>query len=244
MVSWAFNAFQQRKAKNNCKEEFGVFGYARRSEIIQFFHMGIWGAEFTEGTRGWDYPWCLYYGAVNGEGLRVLDAGCGASKFPLILARMGHETHGIDLEDSARDYAFGLNRQLAIDYKVPVHYHIGNIEKTHFPDAFFDRIFCISVIEHMDNGRAMGNVLAEFKRLLKPAGMAIVTVDVVRYPVGTFQEGWDYRPYVLGSGMRPLHPTMPMPTIQHMDTDPDTYWTQVGFGQDYSSVGMVLIKEI
>ena len=57
-----------------------------------------------------------------------------------------------------------------------VRYFDYGIEKLHFPDNFFDKVFCISVIEHLPKQIAYKG-MREMGRVLKPEGLLIVTVD-------------------------------------------------------------------
>ena len=46
----------------------------------------------------------------------------------------------------------------------------------HFPDNYFDKVFCISVIEHLPTEMAYKG-MKEMARVLKKGGRLIVTVD-------------------------------------------------------------------
>ena len=65
-----------------------------------------------------------------------------------------------------------------------------NIEALSFPDATFDHIVCIHVLEHVDDARA----LSELRRVLKPGGSLIAMVPII--------EGWE-RTYEDPSIVRP-----------------------------------------
>jgi SAM-dependent methyltransferase len=64
----------------------------------------------------------------------------------------------------------------------PIRYLPGDITKAPFPDAFFDAITCLSVIEH---GVPLENYFREMHRLLKPGGLLITSTDYYPTPVDT-----------------------------------------------------------
>lgn len=59
---------------------------------------------------------------------------------------------------------------------------IGDATKTKFNDNVFDAIACVSALEHMPNWR---DCIKEMHRLLKPGGMAFVTIDISTDPLKT-----------------------------------------------------------
>ena len=71
-----------------------------------------------------------------------------------------------------------------------------NIEQIEQPDASFDCVICLHVLEHVDDKRA----LAEINRILRKGGMLIVMVPII--------EGWDVtyeNPEVLDWNARKRH---------------------------------------
>jgi SAM-dependent methyltransferase len=93
----------------------------------------------------------------------VLDAGCGTGGTTIDLAEFGQVT-GVDFSTDALGYAQarGLTRLVR-----------GSIEQLPFADNTFDLVTCFDVLYH----RAVGDerrALAEFKRVLRPGGLALV----------------------------------------------------------------------
>ena len=98
-------------------------------------------------------------------GGRILDAGCASSPLLVNLARSGHrDLWGVDFHLGSLE---GLRHPA-------VRYLHGNLLRSPFPDATFDAIACLSVIEH---GCDPPNFFAEMARLLRPGGTLLVSTD-------------------------------------------------------------------
>ncbi len=123
-----------------------------------------------------EYPFVLRNLNLAQGGL-VLDVGCGSSYFPPILASLGYQTYGIDVEDypvETPNFKFVKT----------------DVRRTGFPDAFFDRILVISTMEHigikhfgtaagssgLDDVGADRQAMRELVRILKPGGKILMTV--------------------------------------------------------------------
>ncbi|MBI4169996.1 MAG: class I SAM-dependent methyltransferase [Acidobacteria bacterium] len=50
-------------------------------------------------------------------------------------------------------------------------------DRLEFPDQHFDRVFCLSVMEHIP-ADLWGGCMAEFQRVLKPGGRLVLTLDM------------------------------------------------------------------
>lgn len=145
-------------------------------------------------TRKFEYPFS-YYAAGLGEDMRMLDAGCSTDSFAPFLASRGFRVWGSDNfhshdvrwdpenglfqgklkgADRLKAYREMLQRQL----NVSVDYHIEDICSTHFEADHFDRIFCISVLEHLPDYK-IRMVFDEWRRILKKEGLVLLTVDYI-----------------------------------------------------------------
>jgi SAM-dependent methyltransferase len=98
-----------------------------------------------------------------GRTYSILDAGCGTGGTTAFLANLGTVT-GLDFSTEALGFAKkrGLKRITR-----------GSIERLPFPDGAFDALTCFDVLYHrgvVDEWRA----LSEFKRVLKPGGVAVL----------------------------------------------------------------------
>ncbi|MEU8472801.1 class I SAM-dependent methyltransferase [Streptomyces sp. NPDC029006] len=111
-------------------------------------------------------------------GHRVLDAGCGSGPLTAALRDRGAVATGID----ASAGMLALARQRLGD---DVALHVADLgERLPFKDGAFDDVVASLVLHYLEN---WGPTLAEFRRVLRPGGRLIVSVD---HPVTayTFRE--------------------------------------------------------
>lgn len=104
----------------------------------------------------------------------ALDIGCGDGLHTMLIGeRVGHVI-GIDVNEDfvarARRYGKQYSRKASTEFIAQP------LEKIGFPDARFDLIFSICVIEHIENHQ---EVLRECRRILKPGGRIVFTVDTL-----------------------------------------------------------------
>jgi SAM-dependent methyltransferase len=96
-------------------------------------------------------------------GARVLDAGCGSGRTLQELVHYG-EVSGIELNAEAAELARSRGHGEV---------QIGRLEDLPWPDASFDLITCLDVVEHVPDDVA---ALAELLRVCRPGGWLLVTV--------------------------------------------------------------------
>jgi SAM-dependent methyltransferase len=123
-------------------------------------------------SRFFEYPWAWIEGDLKGHHT-ILDAGGGLSPFQLLAATVCKAVVNVDaarrevVEKAGLAYAFKAARNLSVEY--------GDIRKLLYTDGSFDRVFCISVLEHLDRPE---EVLNELLRVLRPGGHLLLTMDV------------------------------------------------------------------
>lgn len=107
-----------------------------------------------------------------GTDIRVLDAGAArySSILPWLRLYDVRELIGNNLEFTK------------VTHHGAVRFEPGDITRTSYPDASFDAITCMSVIEH---GVPLEPFIAEMARLVRPKGLLVVSTDYDQDPPDT-----------------------------------------------------------
>jgi SAM-dependent methyltransferase len=123
--------------------------------------------------KNWDTLKCLHYIlALNDPAAPVLDAGAsGKSKILQWLSLLGYpQLYACDIREKSVDaYA-----------KRNVQFSVQDLTRTNYPDAFFQAITSISVIEH---GVPLDRYVREMARVLRPGGLLLTSTDYWSEPV-------------------------------------------------------------
>ncbi len=102
----------------------------------------------------------------------ALDIGCGMGLQTALLGRRCGKVIGIDINPNV--IARALSDQAHILKRIPCEFRCTTIEDARFPDATFDKIMSVCVVEHIPDYRS---VLRECYRTLKPGGRMFVSLD-------------------------------------------------------------------
>lgn len=140
---------------------------------------------FDWWSRFYEYHWA---GQFVDEDDVVLDAACGVCHpFKFYLSDCCKIVHACDLdprildqEAILKDIAAFFGDEVAANmdrsYFQKVHLLQADLTALPYEDSQFDKIFCISVLEHMDK-KSIFKAFAEFYRVLKEDGLLILTFD-------------------------------------------------------------------
>lgn len=113
------------------------------------------GTGYFQAVRPWLAP-----------GARLLEAGCGQGEWVELFASLGYPVTGVDIS------AATVARVKAIIPTLDL--RVGDVRALAFPDGTFDAYLSFGVVEHFEDGPKQA--LQEAWRVLKPGGMALVSV--------------------------------------------------------------------
>jgi len=157
---------------------------------------------YDHWSRAWEYPWAVLAADLPASPVRLLDVGGGGSPFAPWLASRGHDCHVVDPSlDQGRSFAWDPARSAFLNLRTlakqgafrlagvrtlwglpgggerRVAYYARSAERLGFPDAHFDRVFCLSVIEHVPRDLWPAS-MRELARVVKPGGRLVMTMDM------------------------------------------------------------------
>jgi ubiquinone/menaquinone biosynthesis C-methylase UbiE len=158
---------------------------------------------YNHWSRAWEYPWAILVSEIKGPSLRILDVGGGGSPFAIYLDQHGHEATVIDpsldqglkatlnrnkgIYRNIKSFIFQLVLKItgvrrvwgkqSRSKKNSVRYYPYSAEDIRIPSKYFDRVFCLSVMEHIPV-KLWDQCIKEFERVLKPGGRLIITLDM------------------------------------------------------------------
>lgn len=136
-------------------------------------------------SRFYEYAWAQQF---SQKGDIALDAACGLGHpFKFYLADHCREVHACDLDprilsreavlaDMAETYGEQAMRGFPDRYLDRVRFAHASITDLPYPDGHFDKVYCISVLEHLP-ATEFSATLREFARVLRDDGLIILTVD-------------------------------------------------------------------
>ncbi|MGC8874093.1 MAG: class I SAM-dependent methyltransferase [Chloroflexia bacterium] len=103
----------------------------------------------------------------------VLDLGCAIGRLSMRIAAAGIEVYGIDISEKAIEFALAWAR----DEGMPnVHFQVGSASNLLFPDATFDAVVAIALLDHMPLAEAQ-RAVREVRAVLKPQGLFVASFD-------------------------------------------------------------------
>ena len=158
---------------------------------------------YNHWSRAWEYPCAVLAAEMEHHSYRILDVGGGGSPFAEYSSKNGHNAYEIDpslneglshvvnrskgIYRNVRSLIFyailkltGIRRKWGMPSRIKnssVHYYPYSATNIGFPDNFFDRVFCLSVMEHIPV-ESWNQCCKEFERVLKSSGRLIITLDM------------------------------------------------------------------
>jgi 2-polyprenyl-3-methyl-5-hydroxy-6-metoxy-1,4-benzoquinol methylase len=104
------------------------------------------------------------------QGMRVLEIGCAPGKFLAYLAQVQKASVcGLDYSEPGVAFSRELFSKLNLSGEI----RCENIFTTTFPEASFDLVYSLGVIEHFDDART---IVEKHLFLTKPGGSVVITI--------------------------------------------------------------------
>ena len=101
------------------------------------------------------------------EGKRILDAACGEGYGSALLAKSASSVEGVDISSQAVTHA----RKRYADQK-NLAFSVADCTSLPFEDDAFERVVSFETLEHLE---AQDQLLSEFRRVLKPDGLLVLS---------------------------------------------------------------------
>lgn len=112
--------------------------------------------------------------AKYGTQLKTLDFGCGTGFSSKLLAKMGHEVIGVDINPKMLNEAKKLYPKISFLEILP-----GRLP---FETEQFDLILCAFVLLELDSTRAMVDILSELRKVINRNGRLVVITTSEHFP--------------------------------------------------------------
>lgn len=103
---------------------------------------------------------------------RVFDIGYGGGTFIPMLSKLAKKVYGID----TMPYPEKVQKMLKKE-NVEAELMVGSVFKMPYKTNYFDRVTCVSVLEHF-KGRELNRAVREMYRVLKPGGYLVMGFPV------------------------------------------------------------------
>lgn len=143
---------------------------------LNLYHSKWTNDSLHNWSRVWEYPFIseeIKKYLKTQPNAKILDAGSGLTFFSYMLKQL-HPTVDVictDYDPILVESYEKVNKKA----DKSVSFELGDLRKLSFEDASFDIIYCVSVLEHTDT---YPEIVKNFKRLLKPGGILIITFDI------------------------------------------------------------------
>lgn len=131
---------------------------------------------FAHWSRKWEYPWVIRQGKFERHH-KVLDVGGCMSILPYRMVELCDDVTVLDPDkESWERFSQTITHKLRCrNSRYSLRYEEGVASKIPYSDESFDRVMCISVLEHTPDPI---EGVKEMLRVLAPGGKLILTIDV------------------------------------------------------------------
>jgi 2-polyprenyl-3-methyl-5-hydroxy-6-metoxy-1,4-benzoquinol methylase len=157
-------------------------GHALRETTLKSVlrYRGCFSFQPNSDTRTFEYPWCFYATELR-AGMRAVDLGGSLAGFQFVLSKSGLEVINVDpgMDSHGRGWPVdeGAIRLLNSAFGTNVRLENCFLSEAHIEPASVDRVFSISVVEHIPE-EEIKQLIRKVWEILKPEGLFVATVDL------------------------------------------------------------------
>ena len=139
---------------------------------------GMVAFERNNSNRVFEYPWAFFATSLD-SAMNVLEIGGGFSGLQFVLAKHVSEVTNIDpmINGHTRLRNQTLFNKLNSAFQTNVKLLQPKIQKVELKSNYFDRVFCISVLEHL-NDQDRSAIMKYTHQMLRPGGFFILSIDL------------------------------------------------------------------
>lgn len=103
---------------------------------------------------------------------KICDIGCGDGRNEVLLSQCGFDVYGVEItEELVNSIKFNLRK---VGVKADI--RVGTNDRLPFEDEYFDYLLLWNACYYMGELRDFGKHVAEFARVLKPAGYLVLSI--------------------------------------------------------------------
>lgn len=153
----------------------------------------------------------------HAPGARLLDVGCGPGVMVGDLVTRGFDLYGVDISERMIEECRSRFPQLDAG-----RFSVGRVQDLRFPSESFDVVLCVGVVEYLEDD---GEAIREMARVLKPGGVAIITLPNRRSPFVTWNR-LVYKPLV--RLLQRIRGRTPPPEVTHREYTESAYGRLLG----------------
>jgi len=129
-------------------------------------------------SRVYEWPWVILNGELS-KSISVLDVGAGHAVLQYAVAARSGWVYSLDPNEDSQRAVSAMVARLRIQNLTLVHGSVGTVDKIYGTDNLFDRVVCVSVLEHTPDWEQEIHRLA---LLTRPGGLIMLTMDVNENP--------------------------------------------------------------
>jgi len=126
-------------------------------------------------TRRFEYPWVYFILQPLTKNDTMLEVGAGKTALQFYLSRLVREIHSLDINPDFVNWMTKTREEKSFANLYPV---LGDMTSLTFPSDYFDKVICISTLEHLPKDKVAGSI-EELIRVTKPRGKIALTMDIV-----------------------------------------------------------------